>query len=161
MSGDDLAARQAALVAALVAGAPAPPGFDPARVRAAAEALLRKRAGEVAAAWPSLRTDFGADWPGAFAAWAAGRPSAGALRDGWDFARDAAAAGRLGPLGAAELAERDVRWRYDGRSAPRRRRAPAYRHTPDGSVLQVFGRVLRGRRGEIRLRLPRGPVART
>jgi hypothetical protein len=155
----DLAARQAALVAALVAGAPPPPGFDPTRVRAAAAALLRKRAGEVAAAWPLLRTEWGADWPATFTAWALGRPPVGALRDGWDFAREAAATGRLGPLAASELAERDVRWRYDGHSAPRRRRWPAYRRTPHGPVVQVFGRVLRGgRAGEIHPKPARGPV---
>jgi hypothetical protein len=146
---EDLAARQAALVAALVEGAPPPPGFDPTRVRAAADALLRKRAGEVAAAWPLLRTAFGSDWPAEFASWAAGRPTRGALRDGWDLARATAAAGRLGPLGAVELAEREVVWRYDGRSAPRRRRLPALRMTPEGPLLQLFGRVFRppGRRG--------------
>jgi hypothetical protein len=137
---EDLAARQAALVAALVAGAPAPPGFDPARVRAAADALLHKRAGEVAAAWPLLRTSFGSGWAAAFAAWAAGRPPGGALRDGWDLAR---ATGDLDPLAAAELAEREVRWRYDGVSPPRRRRWPAYRRTADGVVVQVFGRLYR------------------
>jgi hypothetical protein len=143
MTREDLAARQAALVAALVAGAPPPDGFDPARVRAAAQALLDKRAGEVAAAWPLLRTSFGSGWPAVFTAWAAGRPPNGALRDGWDFARETATAGRLGPLARAELAEREVRWRYDGRSAPRRRRWPAYRRSADGPVVQVFGRVVR------------------
>ena len=52
MSRDDLARRQAALVAALVAGASPPPGFDETRVAATASALMRKRAGEVAALWP-------------------------------------------------------------------------------------------------------------
>ena len=52
-----LAARQAALVAALVAGAPDPPGFDPARLAAARRALLRKRAGEAAKHWPAARRE--------------------------------------------------------------------------------------------------------
>jgi hypothetical protein len=140
---EDLAARQAALVAALVAGAPTPPGFDPARVRAAADALLHKRAGEAAAAWPLLRTSFGSGWVAAFAAWATGRPPGGALRDGWDLARATAAAGGLDPLAAAELAEREVRWHYDGVAPPRCRRLPAYRRTGDGVVVQVFGRLFR------------------
>ncbi|MEU8189675.1 hypothetical protein AB0C00_20620, partial [Micromonospora carbonacea] len=50
--GGDLAARQAELVAALVAGGPLPPGFVPAPVDAARRALLRKRAGDVARHWP-------------------------------------------------------------------------------------------------------------
>ena len=158
MTREDLAARQAALVAALVSGAPTPDGFDPSRVRAAAQALLVKRAGEVAAAWPLLRTSFGSGWSVAFTAWAAGRPPNGALRDGWDFAREAAAAGRLGPLAAADLAEREVMWRYDGRSAPRRRRWPAYRRSADGPVVQVFGRVVRPRgRASSRALRSRGP----
>jgi hypothetical protein len=140
---EDLAARQAALVAALVAGAPTPPGFDPSRVRAAADALLHKRAGEVAAAWPLLRTSLGSGWTDAFAAWAAVRPPGGALRDGWDLARATAAAGALSPLAAAELAEREVRWRYDGVGPPRRRSWPAYGRTADGVVVQVFGRLVR------------------
>lgn len=40
-----LGAAQAALVAALVNHTPAPEGFDPARVRATAEQLERKRRG--------------------------------------------------------------------------------------------------------------------
>jgi len=89
--------RQAAVVAALVAGAPAPPGFDTHRVRATATALLRKRTGEVAAAWPLLAAALGADWSASFGAWAAGRPPAGALRDGWDFARSLTASPAASP----------------------------------------------------------------
>ena len=69
-----LAARQAALVAALVAGGELPAGFDPARLRAATEALLRKRAGEVGTQWPALRASFGPRWHAEFAAWANDRP---------------------------------------------------------------------------------------
>jgi hypothetical protein len=54
-----LAAEQAALVRALVGGGPAPGGFDPERVRATAAALARKRAGEVARAWPGLAAELG------------------------------------------------------------------------------------------------------
>ncbi len=120
----DLAERQAALVAALVAGAEVPTGFDAERVSAARSALLVKRADEVAEAWPLFAVSLGADWRNRFAGWAAGRRPVGALRDGWDFARDLAAAGELPELGGTELAERKARWRYDGRSAPRRRRLP-------------------------------------
>ena len=111
----DLAARQAALVAALTSGARVPPGFDPRLVGAAREALLRKRAGEVALAWPMLAATQGDRWRAVFREWAANRPTNGSLRDGWDLARS------LAPLtgtAAAELASREAAWRYDGRSAP-------------------------------------------
>jgi hypothetical protein len=139
-----LADRQAAVVAALVAGAPAPPGFDTHRVRATAAALLRKRTGEVAAAWPLLAAALGANWPASFVAWAAGRPPAGSLRDGWDFARslDRSPAG-LPPLAAQELSVREATWHYDGVSAPRRRRRPAWRRSGGAVHLQVAGRVWR------------------
>jgi hypothetical protein len=86
-----LAAEQAALVRALVAGAPPPGGFDADRVGATATALLAKRAGEVAKAWPALAASYGPGWREAFAAWAAGRPpppaaAGGALADGLAFA---------------------------------------------------------------------------
>jgi hypothetical protein len=132
--------RQAAVVAALVAGAPAPPGFDTHRVRATAAALLRKRTGEVAVAWPLLAAALGADWSASFGAWAAGRPPTGALRDGWDFARSLCP---LPALGAQELAAREVTWHYDGLSAPRRRRGPAWRRSGRAVYLQAAGRVWR------------------
>ena len=123
MSG--LAERQAVLVAALATGAPVPPGFDARLVHAARKALLRKRAGEVARVWPMLAASFGASWQAVFADWAATRPTHGALRDGWDFARSLPLTGPA----AAERAERDAVLRYDGRSAPmpRRRLASALR----------------------------------
>jgi hypothetical protein len=112
-----LAERQAALVATLVAGAPVPPGFDARLVGVARTALLRKRAGEVARHWPMLAASFRAGWTSAFATWADGRPSNGSLRDGWDFARSRTLDGPA----AAELAEREALWAYDGTSAPTRR----------------------------------------
>jgi hypothetical protein len=115
-----LAERQAALVAALVAGAADPEGFDPARLAAARRALLRKRAGEAAREWPALAVSFGDSWAATFAAHHAGREPAGALRDGWDLAR--ARRAELSVDAAAELAEREALLRYDGSSAPRRRR---------------------------------------
>jgi hypothetical protein len=84
----DLAARQAALVAALVAGGELPAGFDHTRASAARRALLVKRAGEVAKAWPLLAASLGADWPECFIAWAKSRPPRGPRRDGRDFARE-------------------------------------------------------------------------
>ncbi|MGE5829875.1 MAG: hypothetical protein ACM30G_16150 [Micromonosporaceae bacterium] len=147
----ELAQRQAAVVAALIAGAPTPPGFDEAAVRAAAAALLRKRAGEVAAAWPLLATAHGPQWNERFAGWAAARPTQGAFRDGWDLARALATARPAAPanaataagwaVAAAELAEREARWRYDGQHAPRRRRLPCLWRGPGVVAVQVLGRV--------------------
>jgi hypothetical protein len=116
-----LGARQAELVAALVAGATPPPGFHAARIAATRQALLRKRAGEVARVWPMLRLALGDRWLDAFADWADGRPPQGSLRDGWDLARTLAAAGPLPDLAARELADREAGWRYDGRTPPRPR----------------------------------------
>ena len=119
---DDLASRQAALIAALVAGAEPPAGFDAGRVSATRRALLVKRASEVAREWPLLAASFGTDWSDRFTTWARDRAPVGALRDGWDFARTLDAAGALPELATTELAEREACWRYDGRSAPRKRR---------------------------------------
>ncbi|MGW1452351.1 hypothetical protein ACWCO3_29380, partial [Micromonospora sp. NPDC002411] len=82
-----LAERQAELVAALVAGGPPPAGFAPGPLAATRAALLRKRAGDVARHWPLLAAGLGVGWSTTFADWAARRPTAGSLRDGWDLAR--------------------------------------------------------------------------
>lgn len=154
MSGD-LAERQAALVAALTAGAAVPPGFDARLVEAARTALLRKRAGEVARHWPELAAATGAagtgaaasgadgtgGWVAQFAEWAATRPTGGAFRDGWDLARELAARGSLPASAADELAACEARWRYDGRTAPRPRRTPALRRAGGSVALQVAGRI--------------------
>jgi hypothetical protein len=137
----DLAQRQAALVAALVGGGGPPSGFDPDRIAAARAALLRKRAGEVATAWPLLAATLGPAWRGRFAEWAAGRPPAGSLRDGWDLARALDAAGELPAVAAEELAAREATLRYDGTGHPRRRRWPAVRRVGRVTAVQVSGRV--------------------
>jgi hypothetical protein len=139
MSRDHLARRQADLVGALVSGQPTPPGFDQTRVRAATAALLRKRAGEVAAAWSALRTELGPQWMTVFEAYAAARAPRSALRDGWDLARLRRAT--LGHAARLELAQREATWRYNGRSEPRRRRAPAVRRAGRAFVVQVLGHV--------------------
>jgi hypothetical protein len=119
-----LATRQAALTAALVAGAEPPPGFDPDLVAVARSALLNKRAGEVAHAWPELAAALAAQWRPTFRAWAAARPPAGSLRDGFDLARDLARDGRLPAAARAELRAREGYWHYDGTAPPRPRRLP-------------------------------------
>ncbi|MCM4081383.1 hypothetical protein [Paractinoplanes hotanensis] len=139
--GPSLADRQLALVEALTAGRPVPEGFDGFRFEAARLALLRKRAGEVARHWPMLAASFGDRWKREFATWAAARPTLGSLRDGWDLARDLTRRGALPPMAAAELAEREAAWRYDGASAPSSRRIPTVRTASGAIALQVAGRV--------------------
>ncbi|MEU7817179.1 hypothetical protein [Pseudonocardia sp. NPDC049154] len=117
----DLAARQAALVAALVDGAPDPPGFAADRLAATRQALLSKRSGQAAAAWPLLAAGLGAEWTAFACAGLVGRPVAGAVRDGWDVALAARSADRLTEGAVRELAARERAYRYDGVRPPRRR----------------------------------------
>jgi hypothetical protein len=86
------------------------------------------------------------------------------LRDGWDLARDLRDGSLrdganpshdsrngadlmrepnpgLPALAEAELAAREAEWRYDGTSAPRRRRGPAVRRVGRAVAVQVAGRV--------------------
>jgi hypothetical protein len=130
--------RQEALVAALVAGGPLPDGFAPGPVQAATAALARKRAGEVAKAWPALAAALGTGFPSLFTAWAGGRAPAGSIADGWAFARS------LGPdlpeRAAGELAAAEVRFVL-GPAGVRRRSGPALRRIPGGVVVQLAGRI--------------------
>jgi len=130
--GEPLAARQAQLVAALVADGPLPAGFDAVRVGAARRALLRKRAGEAAKAWPVLAAALGPRWGPAFAADRAGTEPVGGLREGWDVARGLRRRGELPVAAAAELAAREAELRYDGRSAPRPHPLAGLRRTISG-----------------------------
>ncbi|WP_225993811.1 hypothetical protein [Actinomadura rudentiformis] len=134
----ELAAAQEALVRAMTAGGPLPPGFDEAGVQVAARAILRKRAGEVARAWPALAASYGRDWPETFARWAAERPTNGSIRDAWDFAR--AHKESLDRNAALELALTETRFHYDGESPPRPRRM-AVRRVPGGVAFQLNGRA--------------------
>ena len=72
-----------------------------------------------------------------FAASVAGRAPAGALRDGWDLARELHRRGELSDAAAVELAEREVTLHRDGR----RRRLPAGRRCASGVVVQLGRRV--------------------
>jgi pimeloyl-ACP methyl ester carboxylesterase len=95
----ELAAQQEALVRALVADGPVPAGFDLRGVAQTREALLRKRAGYVAAHWPALgaQARFTAD----FATWAAGRPPSSAHEEGLAYA--GARGSKLSPAAKVEL----------------------------------------------------------
>jgi hypothetical protein len=134
-----LASRQAAVVATLVADGPVPPGFQADLVRATREALLRKRAGEVAHVWPLLAASLSPQWTATFVEWAAGRPPDGSLRDGWDLARSLGPS--LGSLASGELAVREARWHYDGEHPPRRRRFPAVVTVNGVRAIHLFGRT--------------------
>lgn len=122
-----LAQRQADLVRCLVAGGPVPEGFDPRRLEVTRKALLRKRSGEVARAWPRLAESYGERWHEVFGAWADGRPPLGSLIDGHDFALDHP------PTGAAavELMVYEVG----------RRKAPAFQYRRGMLVVNISGRV--------------------
>jgi len=78
---DELGARQASLVAALVAGAAVPTGVDAARVRIQATALLRKRGRGVAHAEPELAAALGKSFGAVFADYAQGLPQEGGSAD--------------------------------------------------------------------------------
>ena len=114
-----------------------PAGFDRDRLAVARRALVRKRAGEVAAVWPLLAASLGSRWHDTVAAHVTGRAPAGALRDGWQLARDLGRCGELSDAAAVELAEREVTLHHDGR----RRRLPAARRCGGGAVVQIGGRV--------------------
>lgn len=85
MTRDELANQQEALVAALVAGGPLPPGFDALALQATAEALLNKRAGEVANRAPDLKYELGAEFAPRFREWASSRPKTTTAADTVSF----------------------------------------------------------------------------
>jgi hypothetical protein len=122
-----MAERQAELVRCLVAGGPMPEGFDPARLEATRKALLRKRSGEVAKAWPQLAASYGDRWRETFMAWAEGKPPLGAQIDGYDFALEHPPAGAA----AVELMVYEVG----------RRKAPAFQYRHGVLVINIAGKV--------------------
>ncbi|MFF8290137.1 DUF692 domain-containing protein [Streptomyces sp. NPDC016309] len=90
-----LGIAQAALLSALVAGTPAPEGFDHARLRVQNRALAAKRAGVVAKVAPELPEILGGGYRAAFLAYAGSRPMRGGYRrDALDFAEHLLVAGR-------------------------------------------------------------------
>jgi hypothetical protein len=82
-----LALAQTALLSALVAGTPAPEGFDRVRLGVQARALAGKRADVVAKVAPELPVILGAGYRPAFLEYAQRRPMTGGYRrDALDFA---------------------------------------------------------------------------
>ncbi|WP_055494707.1 DUF692 domain-containing protein [Streptomyces sp. TP-A0356] len=90
-----VALAQVALLSALVAGTPAPEGFDRVRLGVQTRALAAKRAGVVAKVAPDLPEILGETYRPAFLAYAHGRPMTGGYRrDALDFAEHLLLAGR-------------------------------------------------------------------
>ncbi|WP_320781248.1 DUF692 domain-containing protein [Streptomyces sp. CRN 30] len=127
--GEDVRRRlgdgQAALLGALVAGAPVPDGFDAERLEVQARALAGKRAGVVAQVAPELPEILGAAYRPAFLAYARVRPMTGGYRrDALDFAAHLLRPGELDD-GRVRRAVR-AWWRERSGPVPRSRR-PAVR----------------------------------
>lgn len=87
MTEPDLAARQAELLTALLAGGPVPPGFDPGRIQAQTRALHAKRRAVAMRLRPDLVDELAERFVPLFDEWAAGRPR----RTGTSFRADMAA----------------------------------------------------------------------
>jgi uncharacterized protein (UPF0276 family) len=105
-----VALAQAALLSALVAGTPAPEGFDRRRLRVQSTALAAKRADVVAKVAPELPGIIGSGYRQAFLSYTRTRSlSGGHRRDALDFAEWLLA--RPEPSGS--LADAAVRWRLD------------------------------------------------
>ncbi|WP_405793546.1 DUF692 domain-containing protein [Streptomyces sp. NBC_01506] len=115
-----LALAQTALLSALVAGTPAPEGFDSRRLGVQSRALAGKRAEVVAKVAPDIPRILGADYRATFLAYAKCRPMrAGYRRDALDFAEHLLIADR--PEDAAARRELTQWWRdRSGARAPRR-----------------------------------------
>ncbi|MGW3331356.1 DUF692 domain-containing protein [Streptomyces rubiginosohelvolus] len=113
---DRTAVAQTALLSALVAGTPAPQGFDHRRLRVQSRALAAKRADVVAKVAPELPEILGDGYRAAFLAYAGSRPmSGGYRRDALDFAERMLIAG--GP--ADPLARRRLTYWWQDRSGAR------------------------------------------
>ncbi|MFE4500790.1 hypothetical protein ACFRFQ_13085 [Rhodococcus sp. NPDC056743] len=90
-----LAARQEALVRALVAGGELPPGFDTEDAAVVSAALIRKRAGEVAHHLPMVRHTLGDRYLALFTAWADERPKTSSQADAQAFVAHLQGTGEL------------------------------------------------------------------
>ncbi|MEV5340610.1 DUF692 domain-containing protein [Streptomyces sp. NPDC052676] len=109
-----VALAQTALLSALVAGTPAPEGFDRVRLGVQARALAGKRAGVVAKVAPELPVLLGDTYRTEFLAYAHSRPMTGGYRrDALDFAEHLLRSGRL-----EARVRREVRAWWRERSGP-------------------------------------------
>ncbi|MEU0147972.1 DUF692 domain-containing protein [Streptomyces sp. NPDC006288] len=113
---DRTAVAQTALLSSLVAGTPAPDGFDHRRLGVQSRALAAKRADVVAKVAPELPEILGDGYRQAFLAYARNRPmSAGYRRDALGFAEQLLVSGRPDDEAARR---RLTRW-WQERAAPR------------------------------------------
>ncbi|MFC8830839.1 DUF692 domain-containing protein [Streptomyces sp. NPDC057137] len=115
-----LALAQTSLLSALVAGTPAPEGFDSRRLGVQSRALAAKRAEVVAKVAPELPRILGDGYRAAFLGYAKSRPMrAGYRRDALDFAEHLLIADR--PEDTAARRELTQWWRDRSGSRPPRR----------------------------------------
>ena len=120
-----IAADQLEVVRALVGNEIAPDGFDRARIQAAADALLLKRAHSVARAWPELARSLGPTFDERFARYARSQPmlqGVGPMLDGRRFAHLLAREGHLADDASVEVLAFDARNRVNGDGVAARRR---------------------------------------
>ncbi|GAA2246109.1 DUF692 domain-containing protein [Streptomyces amakusaensis] len=111
-----LGIAQAALLSSLVAGTPAPEGFDHRRLRVQRRALAAKRASIVARIAPELPGILGDGYRPAFLAYARNRPlRSGYRRDALDFAEQLLLAGQP----ADDKSRRELTLWWEDRIAPR------------------------------------------
>lgn len=133
------AVAQAALLSALVAGTPAPEGFDHARLKVQSHALAAKRADVVAKVAPELPEILGTAYRAEFLAYARARPMTGGYRhDALNFAEHLLLAGR--PDGTDAAVRRRLSDWWLERSGP----APLSRR-PAARLLHATRRVLQRR----------------
>ncbi|MFB8140677.1 DUF692 domain-containing protein [Streptomyces parvus] len=117
---DRTAVAQTALLSALVAGTPAPEGFDHRRLRVQSRALAAKRADVVAKVAPELPEILGDGYRAAFLAYAGSRPmSGGYRRDALNFAEHVLVAG--GPADPAARRRLTYWWQDRSGARPPRR----------------------------------------
>ncbi|MYW30093.1 DUF692 domain-containing protein [Streptomyces sp. SID2119] len=113
---DRTAVAQTVLLSALVAGTPAPEGFDHRRLRVQSRALAAKRADVVAKVAPELPEILGDGYRAAFLDYAKGRPmSAGYRRDALGFVERILVSGGL----PDPVAQRRLTHWWEDRSGPR------------------------------------------
>lgn len=120
-----LAVAQTALLSSLVAGTPAPDGFDRGRLRVQSRALVRKRTGVIAKVAPELPEILGPRFRAEFEGYARNRPMTGGHRqDALNFAAHvlSPAGPRLEPAVRRRLGRW---WRERSRPAPPLRRRVA------------------------------------
>ncbi|MFD8916876.1 endonuclease, partial [Streptomyces sp. NPDC059569] len=121
-----LALGEAALLSSLVAGTPAPEGFDPRRLRVQSRALAAKRTGVVAKIAPELPEILGEGFRPAFLAYAAHTPMRGGYRrDALDFAESLLIERR--PEDSATRRRLTLWWRERAASRPPRRATCIFR----------------------------------